>query len=238
MLPIIEGLLILQDRDRRLLRLKAELEAIPGQRQVLEGKAVRTQATFDEVKTRFALVEAERKRLELEVVTMQQRINKLQVEQQATRSNDQYKAFEHQIGTINAEIFQLDERQLTLMEEAEAVARTVQEASKVAAAQKKETDQQLGDLVARESNLQKELAKVQAERTAQAESLDPSGVGKYERILKTRGDNVLVGVHRMVCGGCHVKLPMQSFLQAKAQVDLVYCPNCGRLLYYTREMEG
>ena len=238
MLPIIEGLLILQDRDRRLLRLKAELEAIPGQRQVLEGKAVRTQATFDEVKTQYAHVEAERKRLELEVVTMQQRINKLQVEQQATRSNDQYKAYQHQIETINTEIFQLDERQLTLMEQAESVARIVQEASSVAAAQKAETDRQLGDLAAREANLAKELAGVQAERTAQADSLDPAGVSKYERILKTRGDNVLVGVHRVVCGGCHVKLPMQSFLVAKAQLELVNCPNCGRLLYYTREMEG
>jgi predicted nucleic acid-binding Zn-ribbon protein len=238
MLPIIEGLLVLQDRDRRLLRLKAELEAVPGQRQLLEGKAARTQATFDEVRTRFAHTESERKRLELEVETLKARINKLQVEQQATRSNDQYKAFQHQIETIHQEIFQLDERQLALMEEGESVARIVEEAARVAAAQKAETDRQLADLASREANLNKELAGVQAERTELASRMDPTAFSKYDRILKTRGDNVLVGVHRIVCGGCHVKLPMQTFLHAKAQLDLVNCPNCGRLLYYTRDMEA
>lgn len=38
MLPIIEKLLILQDRDRRLLRVRAEVVAVPGQRLVLQNR--------------------------------------------------------------------------------------------------------------------------------------------------------------------------------------------------------
>jgi predicted nucleic acid-binding Zn-ribbon protein len=237
MLPIIEGLLVLQERDRRLIRLRAELEAVPAQRQLLQAKAARTQAAFEDVKKQLGHFESERKRLELEVGTLKQRIAKLQTEQQATRSNDQYKAFQHQIETIEAEISQLDDRQIELMEQAEVAAREVQEASRVASAQKAETDRQLGDLAAREANLRKELETVAAERSEQAGRLDPAGVSRYERILKTKGDNVVVGVHRGVCGGCHVKITTQVFLQTKAQVEIATCSNCGRILYYTREME-
>ena len=77
MLPIIEALLVLQDKDRRLIRLRAELEAVPVQRQLLQSKAAKTQAAFDEVKKRATHIESERKRLELEAGTLQQRINKL-----------------------------------------------------------------------------------------------------------------------------------------------------------------
>lgn len=237
MLPIIEALLVIQDRDRRLLRLRAELEAVPVQRQLLLGKAAKTQAAFDEVKKRATHAESERKRLELEAGTLQQRIQKLQTEQQATRSNDQYRAFQHQIETTQGEIRRLEDGQIEFMEQGEVAAREVAEAAKVAATQKAETDRQVADLSAREANLRKEFETVLAERNGLGAQVDPQALSRYERILKTKGDNVLVGVHRVVCGGCHMKLPMQVFLQAKAQVELVSCPNCGRLLYFTPDMD-
>ncbi len=236
MLPIIEALLVLQDRDRRLIRLRAELEAVAPQRQLLQMKALKTQAAFDDVKKRSTHLESERKALEMEVATLQQRINKLRTEQLGTRSNDQYKAFQHQIETTQAEIGKLDDRQIEFMEQAEVVGRDVQEAARIAAAQKAETDRQLGEVASREANIRKEFESVSAERTALGAKIDPIALTRYERILKTKGDNALVGVDRLVCGGCHVKLPMQVCLHAKAQLDLVSCPNCGRLLYFTSDM--
>jgi len=209
---------------------------VPIQRQLLQSKAAKTQAAFDEVKKRASHVESERKRLELEAGTLQQRINKLKTEQQGTRSNDQYKAFQHQIETTEGEVRGLEDRQIEMMEQAEQIARDVQEASKIAAAQKAETDRQLGDLAAREANLRKDFDAVSADRAGLASKVDPVVLGRYERILKTKGDNVLVGVDRVVCGGCHVKLPMQVFLHAKAQIEIASCTNCGRLLYFTPDM--
>lgn len=238
MLPIIEGLLVLQDRDRRLIRLRAELETVAPQRMLLRGKATHAQTALDEAKRRLGAAESERKTLEQEAATLRQRIQKLQAEQQATRSNDQYKAFQHQIESNEADIRKLEDREIDLMEQVERLSKEFQAANGLAAAQRKETDQHVADVDAREANLNAELAAVATQRAQHAASLDPAAVTRYERILKTRGDNVLVGVHRQTCGGCHVKLPMQVILQAKAQVDLVNCTNCGRLLYYTRDMES
>ena len=67
MLPSIEKLLILQDRDRKLFRARAELGSIAPQRQLLQGKLADVQSRLEAAKNRGKHVESERKRLELEV---------------------------------------------------------------------------------------------------------------------------------------------------------------------------
>ena len=55
--------------------------------------------------------------------------------------------------------------------------------------------------------------------------------------MRSKGEHVVVGVDRGVCGGCHMKLPPQLLVMCQADRELVGCSNCGRILYYTREMD-
>ena len=237
MLPVIEKLLVLQDRDRRLLRLRAELANLPGQRQVISSRAAKALADADTAKKRLQQAESDRKKLELEVESIKDRIGKLRVQQNDTRSNDQYRAFQHQIETCETEVSRLEDKQLEFMEQIEAAAKDYAVVAKATNAVKEETDRQLRDLVSREEHLKKEAESVGADRGKIAETIDESTRAKYERVIKTRGDNAVVGVAKGICGGCHVRLPQQSFLLAKAQNDVVTCTNCGRLLYFTSDME-
>lgn len=36
---------------------------------------------------------------------------------------------------------------------------------------------------------------------------------------------------------CHMRLPAQVVLECRSNQNIVTCPNCGRILYYTREMD-
>ena len=116
MLPIIESLLVLQDRDRRLIRLRAELETVAPQRALLRGKSSQAQVALDEAKRRLTTAEGERKRLEQEAASLRQRIQKFQAEQQSTRSNDQYKLFQQQIEAAEANIRKLEDGEIELMD--------------------------------------------------------------------------------------------------------------------------
>ena len=54
----------------------------------------------------------------------------------------------------------------------------------------------------------------------------------------TLGENVVVGIEHSACGGCHMKLPAQIVTHCRAeQAELVTCPSCGRVLYFTRDMD-
>jgi predicted nucleic acid-binding Zn-ribbon protein len=55
--------------------------------------------------------------------------------------------------------------------------------------------------------------------------------------VKNKGTNVIVGVQHGVCGGCHMKLPAQIMVSTQAEQEIVTCSNCGRILYYTRDMD-
>lgn len=68
-------------------------------------------------------------------------------------------------------------------------------------------------------------------------TVDETARTRYERLLKSKGDNVVVGINHGVCGGCHMKLPAQILVSCKSQKETVGCINCGRILYYTRDME-
>ena len=70
-------------------------------------------------------------------------------------------------------------------------------------------DDQVAQLDQREENLKKELAELQTGRAELAAAVEEIARARYERLLKSKGENVVVGVDHGVCGGCHMKLPPQ-----------------------------
>lgn len=237
MLDAINKLLLLQECDRKLLAVKGELEHIPPRRRILQTKADASASTATAAKTHAQKIESERKRLELEVESLQTLIDKCLTQQSQTKKNDEYQAFTHQIATHKAAINKLEDQELELMEQAEGAAKEVAIANAQARDLKGAADTQIAELAKAESALKEKLAALESERTQLAAAVgDESALGKYERLLKNKGSNVLVGIEHMVCGGCHMQLPTQITLDCRAAENLVGCPNCGRILYYTSDM--
>jgi predicted nucleic acid-binding Zn-ribbon protein len=81
------------------------------------------------------------------------------------------------------------------------------------------------------------LGELESNRGEMAAAVDDSARGRYERLIKSKGENVVVGVQHGVCGGCHMRLPAQILVTCQGQQELVSCTNCGRILYYTRDMD-
>lgn len=237
MLEAIEKLLILQDRDRKIRRLQGELAHIGPERQMFQSKAADAQNALEQAKTKLKQIESDRKALELEVETKKQLITKYANQQLQTRKNEEYRALAHEIETCKADIFAIEDREISLMEQAEAVQKEMAQATQASTQAKKLMEEQLTQLAAREQNLKRELAEFETNREELAAAVDQSARGRYERLIKNKGENVVVGVQHGVCGGCHMRLPPQLIVQCQAQQELVTCSNCGRILYYTRDMD-
>ena len=237
MFATIEKLLILQDRDKQIRRVKTELDHIEPERQMLKAKAIATQSGMEAAKLKVKTIESRRKDLELEVGSKKQLIDKYANQQLLTRKNEEYRALAHEIEGCKEGIVKIEDQEIELMEQTEAAQKEVVVATKLAAEAKKLLDDQAGQLNAREENLKKELAKLEANREELASAVDESSRSRYERLMKNKGDNAIVGVEHGVCGGCHMKLPTQIVVTCQAQSELVPCNNCGRILYYTRDMD-
>ena len=59
---------------------------------------------------------------------------------------------------------------------------------------------------------------------------------QYDRLHNRKGTNIVVGISHKACGGCHMKLPESDVIVVKADQKVNFCPNCGRIVYYTRDM--
>jgi hypothetical protein len=237
MQEIIEKLLILQDRDRKINRVQQELAYISPERDGLRANASSTQNQLETAKNRVKQVEAERKRLELEVESKKTQIEKYANQQLQTRKNEEYRALAHEIELAKQVIFKIEDQEIGLMEQAEVAQKGVVKSTAEASAAKKLVDEKIVQLDQREANLKKELAELQAGRLQIAADIDESTRNRYDRLLKSKGDyNVVVGVEHSVCGGCHMRLPAQIMSTCRGQSELVTCTNCGRILYFTRDM--
>lgn len=237
MLEAIEKLLILQDRDRQIMRMKTELSRIEPERAQLTSKAAGAQGSLDAAKLRVKQIESDRKKLELDVEAKKTQIEKYALQQFQTKKNEEYRALAHEIENCKKDIVKLDDQQIELMEKAEMAQKEVMAANQVANEAKKIMEGNVGELKQREENLRKELAELETNRQQLAEVVDETARTRYERLLKNKGSNVVVGVQHGVCGGCHMKLPAQVLVSCQAHEEIVTCINCGRILYYTPEMD-
>ena len=236
MQEIIEKLLVLQDRDRKLLRVTQELAHIGPERESLKAKAASTQSSLEAAKLRVKQIESERKQRDLEIEGKKAQIEKYLNQQLQTRKNEEYKALTHEIEMAKEVIFKIEDAEIVLMEQAEAAQKEVVRATTEAAAAKKLVDDQIGRLDQREENLKKDFTALTADRAQLAAAVDDATRSRYERIFKSKGENVVVGIDHSSCGGCHMKLPPQITTSCRAQAEIITCPNCGRILYFTRDM--
>jgi uncharacterized protein len=237
MQQIIEKLLILQDRDRRIMHTRDQLARMQPERQSLESRAAATQAGLEAVKTKAKQVESDRKKLELEAESKKSQIERYALQQFQTKKNEEYRALAHEIDTCKGGIAQLEDRQLELMEQAETLQKEAAAAARQAEDTRKMAEGQLKELAAREQSLSDELTALESNRNQLTADIDERALRHYERLLRNKGDNVVVGIERGVCGGCHMRFPVQLLVSCQAAKELVTCPNCGRILYYTPDMD-
>jgi uncharacterized protein len=237
MLPVIENLLVLQDRDRKIMRVEAELGNVGPERTALDARAKHVQTQLDAAKQRVKQIESDRKKLELDVEAKKGQIEKYSLQQFQTKKNEEYRALAHEIDMCKAAITKLDDEQIVLMEQAENATRLMNDVAREAASVLKDVEVAKAAIADKEVRLKRELADLKSDYDRLTAAVDEDVRERYIRLRKQRGATTVVGIDRGICGGCHMKLPMQIVLSCQAQQEIITCPNCSRILYFTREMD-
>ena len=229
--PTIEALLILQARDLRVAELSDAQEEAPRQIAAVERELAAKKAQFAELKNRTRQIEADRKKLDLEVKTKEAAIARYKAQQLATRKNEEFAALIHEIEHAQAEIATLEDSELELMEAYEKGLAEVAAGEKELAQAELKAKEKTAALQKRGEAAAAEL-KTALTQQAEAEQKVPEEVlSRYRRILKSKGDRAVVAVEHGSCTGCHMKLTTQTANSARREDMLAACDNCGRLLY-------
>jgi uncharacterized protein len=231
MLPSIEQLLTLQDRDQKLRAVLTELAALPAEKASRDRELKAADDRLEAARSRQKEIEVERKKLELEVKGKQDQIARYKNQQLETRKNEEFAALRHEIEMAEKVIVELEDRELVLMEEAESLKPQLQAAQEAHEAEKKKVESHMASLVVRKQNLEVRQKELESERPRFTEGIDEDLLDRYQRLFKTKNGLALVTVEHEVCTGCHMKVTHQAILEVRAEKEIVGCPQCGRILY-------
>ncbi len=231
MSPLIEKMLTLQDRDRKILQLMREQWDVPARKQLIES---RLQAHRESLKASQELIlkhTATLKNLEVEIDGKKDLIKKYRDQQLQAKKNEEYRALEHEIANVQKHIRAYEDKEIVEMERMEALQKTQGEHQQDFQAEEKQVLAEFKILEQRVGNIEKELELMRAERNEIATGVDAAWLARYDRILQKTGNFAMVPVEKSCCGGCHMTLPPSVVHDARRGAAITTCNYCGRMLY-------
>jgi predicted nucleic acid-binding Zn-ribbon protein len=232
MSPVIESLLTLQGYDQRINRLEAELDRIPHDEKNIEQKLAQQSTRFEKLKTDTRQLEADRKKIELEVQTKKDAIAKYRTQQQVTRKNEEFTALDHEISHAEKAISEWEDAELELMLKYDAAQKEVA-AEQIKVKEWQVQAQQLrADLAKKKATLEADLTTTEEKQEAAEKTIEATLLTRYRRILDNKKNSAVVPIEHETCTGCHTKVTHQTIVSAKAQNAVVTCENCGRIVYW------
>lgn len=231
MLEDLRDLLVLQDRDRRLISLNKDLERLPGEETRAKTKLSGDLQAVAKAQDAMHANELAVKKLELDAETRRTTIKRLKLQQFETRKNEEYQALGNEVIRYEKELDELETRELELMEEADRLRGALNDAKSALAKTQEIVDGDLVSVADRRKNLTVELAELKEERAKLATGISPTVLPLYERLLKIKDGVAIAPMRDGRCGGCHMKLVASTVIKVQAEKELAQCEDCGRILY-------
>ena len=232
MLPEIEHLLVIQDRDRKIREIDQELVNIPKKEEEIRNRLEDDQATFDGIKGELTQNEIAMKNLELDIETRRDSIGKLKVQQYETKKNEEFRTMGGEIGRYEAEIIATEDRELELMELAEEIKVRMKSAAEDRDDSQTMVDDDIANLKIAMENMKKERVEFVTNRSGYLEKVDEDLLDTYGRLFKAKDGWAVVGLIDGACQGCHMRVTKSTELDVRNENVVTHCQNCGRILYW------
>jgi uncharacterized protein len=231
--PAIPQLLELQRLDQIIASSRAELDGLPKQLREADAKLNGARAAVAAAKEAHTQALTRRKKLELDVEEWKGRARKYREQSSSVKTNEAYKALQHEIANAEAEASKAEDAVLDEMMALEEVERRVKhveadlrECETAIAAEKKHMQAQYGEK-------KKKLEGATAEREGLAKNVPEDMLGLYARVDKRHPGTALAEVRGEQCRACGMRvLPhVVQMLNTETDEEVFRCETCGRILF-------
>ena len=232
MLPDIQHAIRLQILDDRCMLLAKEIAMLPKHVAEIEKKLEAGQRRLAADRVALGANQTDRKRLEGEIQTNEAKISKLKAQMMDAKTNDQYRAFQHEIDFCTQEIAKHEDRILVLMTDSEPLDKNVKAEEISLAAEKKQVEAEKAGARERSAADKKEIDGLMAERSAIVKEMTPGLAAEYERIRKGRAGVAIAEVIQGRCSKCNIQLRPQFLQEVKRGDAVMVCESCKRMLFW------
>jgi len=232
----LEHLIRLQKVDEQIAQLLHSIAELPKHLASLEEKLRGRKAALDEAEKSILAEEARRRRLDSDLKDLQQKVLKYRGQSSSVKTNDEFRALQHEIDFAEAEVRKIDDQLLQAMEKNEAL-QAARAAATVAFAEQQalvEAEKTAARAAAEEQEAK--LAELRAERQEHRKGIDSAILSTYDRIASSSRKTGLARVQGQRCLACQMYLRPQIWNQVRSG-QLLTCESCARLLYFDVSLE-
>lgn len=221
--------------DTRLNAVRARIATFPKKSAEIEGRVTSAKAELDASKTAQLNTVKERKKYELDVDQYKERVRKYRDQTSQVKTNEAYKALQHEIEMAEAEIAKAEDRLLEQMVNGEEYDRRIKASEKLL----KEVEQVAvglrSTLDAEKAEADKEFKQLSEERARVAAEVPENSLHHYDRIMRKHNNIAVAEVRDENCGGCGVRIRPHVIQEMRRgdRPELFECETCTRILHYT-----
>src|SRR5277367_347317 len=230
---VIPRLVDLQQVDHKVLALRAELDTFPKRVQAADAKLAGAKAALATAKEAQAHDLSERKKIEFDVQQWKDRAKKYRDQSGAVKTNEAYKALQHEISNAEAEVAKAEDAQLEVMMAGEEAERRVRRAE----ANLKEDEQAVAkekkEIEALQTEKKRQLEALLAERERALAPIPQDVRDLYDRIAKRHHGAGLAEARDGQCRGCGMRVLPHTLqeLRREPNEEIYRCESCGLILY-------
>jgi hypothetical protein len=229
----IPHLIELQRVDHLIGAVRTEIETFPKRVRDADAKLSGARAAVAAAKEGLVNSQKERKKFELDVQQWKDRAKKYRDQSGAVKTNEAYKALQHEIANAEAEVAKAEDAQLEVMMAGEEAERRVKHAEANLKEDETAVTKERKEIEALQGEKKKLLESLLAERERALAPIPEDLRGLYARIAKRHHGAGLAEARDGQCRGCGMRvLPhILQELRRDPNEEIYRCESCGLILY-------
>jgi predicted nucleic acid-binding Zn-ribbon protein len=230
----IARLLDLQDCDRDIDRLKADLESIPREMKIHRNDTQGHEARFNQFRDTLDGIKQKQKKLAGDRADNIARVADYKSRLISLKSNTEYTAMLQQIANTEKMNDQIDNLIIEAMYEEDEAVQILERATKERDRTVKRSALREESLKLKQRELEERLITLQQRRENIALKVEPRHLKRYEKARSSGRREVVTGIKHGSCGGCLTKIPPQKVGEIKGGKTYT-CPLCGSYVVWTSD---
>lgn len=234
MQPEIKRLVELQAADSEITRLRSRLSAFPQQLTAIDRRLAESKQHVTAKKESLTASLKDRKKYEMDVDAWKEKAKKYRDQSFTVKTNEAYKALQHEIEHAEKEVAQAEERLLARMVDGEQFDLDVKSAEHELKEVERASGADRQKVQGEQAAIQKELDTKQAQRAQLLPDIPSDLLETYERIAVRHHGIGLAEVRDQACAACGLRVIPHTFqlLRREDSNQIFQCENCSRILYY------
>ena len=229
----LQNLLDLQAVDVRLNQVRARLATFPKRLAEADARAHSARTELEQSKAAQVATIRDRKKYELDVEQWKERVRKYRDQSVQVKTNEAYKAMQHEIQTAEGEIAKAEDRLLEQMVNAEEYDRRVKASERLLQEVEDVVKAERGRIDTEKAAAEKDLASLTGERAKIVGGIPENLLDHYERIAKKHNGVALAEVRDEKCSACGMRIRPHVYqeMQRSGNEEMFHCETCTRILY-------